>query len=63
MSEKKVSVKVIKRYNDIVLKEIQEIGNILTVSDARAKHLIKEGMAELVKDIPAKPEKQEGKEQ
>lgn len=63
MSEKRVFVKVIRRYNDIVLKKIQEVGTVLEVSEARAKHLVKEGMVELVKEVPAKPEKQEGKEQ
>ena len=41
-------VKVIKRYNDVVLKKIQEPGTILEVGDKRADHLVREEMAEYV---------------
>lgn len=41
-------VRVIKRYNDMILKNIQEEGTILEVSKGRAEHLVNEGMAELI---------------
>ena len=51
-------VKVIKRYNDVVLKKIQEPGTILEVGDKRADHLVREEMAEYV---TASGKREEGK--
>lgn len=48
-------VKVIKRYNDIVLKKTQEKGTVFEVSEARAKHLVEQKMVEIVEE--KKPEK------
>lgn len=45
-----MKVKVIKRYNDLVLKKIQEVGTVLEVTDARGKYLIGQGMAEKLMD-------------
>lgn len=42
----KVKIKVIKRYYDIVLKEIIEQGTVRDVEEERARHLISEGVAE-----------------
>lgn len=42
--EEKMFVKVIKRYNDISLGKIQEVGTVLEVTEARGKYLIKQGM-------------------
>ena len=41
-----VKVRVIKRYSDVVLRKIQEVGTVLDVDERRAAHLIKEGVAE-----------------
>lgn len=54
-----VKVKVIKRYNDLDLKKIQEVGTILEVADVRGKYLISQGMAEEIKEY-AKEQKPEG---
>ena len=45
-----VKVKCIKRYSDIKLKKIVEVGDILNVDDERAEHLIQEGVAEITKE-------------
>ena len=42
-----MKVKCIKRYSDIKLKKIVEVGDILEVDDERAEHLIQEGVAEI----------------
>ena len=51
-----MKVKVIKRYNDMVLNKIQEVDTTFEVADARGKYLIGQGM---VKEVKAK--KTEGK--
>ena len=43
-------VKCIKRYSDIRLKEIIEVGTVLEVDKERAEHLIHDGVAEAVKE-------------
>lgn len=53
-----MKVKCIKRYSDIKLKKIVEVGDILDVDDERAEHLIQEGVAEITKET----EKTAGKE-
>ncbi|MDD2960429.1 MAG: hypothetical protein PHR92_18250 [Lachnospiraceae bacterium] len=60
-----MKIKVIKRYNDLTLKAIQEEDTELDVSEQRAKYLVSQGMAEIVKEEPAKAAKAktEGKEQ
>lgn len=45
-----MKVKVIKRYNDLALKKIQEIGTVLEVKDERGEYLISQGMAEKITD-------------
>ena len=45
-----VKVKCIKRYSDIRLKEIIEVGTVLEVDKERAEHLIHDGVAEAVKE-------------
>ena len=45
-----IKVKVIKRYNDVVLNKIKEKGEIFEVSKERAEHLAKEGMVEIIKE-------------
>ena len=45
-----MKVKVIKRYSDIRLHKVIESGTVLEVDEARADHLVKEGMAEIVKE-------------
>lgn len=45
-----MKVKVIKRYNDLALKKIQEIGTVLEVTDKRGEYLISQGMAEKIMD-------------
>lgn len=54
-------IKAIKRYSDIVLKRIVEKDEMLEVSEARAEHLVKEGMAEIIGE--GKQAKAERKEQ
>lgn len=46
-------VRVIKRYNDMVLKKIQEKGTEFEVSEARAKHLVKQKMVQIVEEKKA----------
>ena len=43
-----MKVKVIKRYSDIRLHKVIESGTVLEVDEARADHLVKEGMAGVV---------------
>ena len=45
-----MKVKCIKRYSDVKLKKIVEVGEILDVDDERAEHLIHEGVAEITKE-------------
>lgn len=45
-----MKVKVIKRYNDLALKKIQEIGTVLEVKDERGEYLISQGMVEKIMD-------------
>ena len=52
-----MKVKVVKRYNDMVLKKIQEPGTVFETDDKRAEHLIKEGMADKVQEEPSKSNK------
>lgn len=54
-------IKAIKRYSDIVLKRIVEKDEMLEVSEARAEHLVKEGMVEIISE--GKQAKSERKEQ
>ena len=44
-----MKVKVIKRYNDMLLHKVQEAGTIFEVADARGRYLIGQGMVEEVK--------------
>ena len=37
-------VKVIKRYNDLVLKKIQEKDTVFETTEKRAQYLVKQGM-------------------
>lgn len=46
-----MKVKVIKRYNDIVLGKIQEVDTVFDVDDARGKYLIGQGMVEEVETV------------
>ena len=48
-----MKIKAIKRYSDIRLHKVIEPGTVLDVDEARAEHLVREGMAEIVKE-PAK---------
>lgn len=43
-------IKVIKRYSDVMLGVIKEVGDILEVSEQRGKHLIHEGVAVMEKE-------------
>lgn len=52
-----MKVKVVKRYNDMVLKKVQEPGTVFEADDKRAEHLIKEGMAEKVQEESLKVSK------
>ena len=45
-----MKVKCIKRYSDIRLKEIIEVGTVLEVDKERAEYLIHDGVAEAVKE-------------
>lgn len=45
-----MKVKVIKRYNDVVLNKIKEKYEVFEVSKERAEHLVKEGMVEIIKE-------------
>lgn len=43
-----VRVKVVKRYNDIVLKKIQEVDAEFETDGKRAEYLVNQGMVEIV---------------
>lgn len=45
-----MKVKAIKRYSDVRLNKVIEPGTILDVDEARAKHLVHEGMVEILKE-------------
>ena len=45
-----MKVKCIKRYSDVRLNKIIEVGEVLEVDKARAKHLVNEGCVEIVKE-------------
>lgn len=45
-----MKVKAIKRYSDIRLHKVIEPGTVLEVDEARADHLVKEGMVEILKE-------------
>jgi hypothetical protein len=47
---KEVKVKCIKRYSDVRLNKVIEVGTVLEVDKERAEHLIHEGVAEAVKE-------------
>lgn len=47
-------VKVIKRYSDVVLNKIKEVGDMFNVSEQRAQHLEKEGVAVIIKEKQTK---------
>lgn len=49
-------VKVIKRYSDILLGKIKEVGEVVEVSEQRGKHLIHEGVAVMDKEKKAPAE-------
>ena len=55
-----MKVRYIKRYNDIKLKKIVEVGDILDVDDERAEHLIQEGVAEITKETEKAASKEKG---
>lgn len=56
-----MNVKCIKRYSDVRLNKIIEAGTVLEVDKARAEHLVREGVAEIVKETEKATDK--GKEQ
>ncbi len=41
----KVKVRVIKRYSDVMMGKIKEVGEVFEVSEQRGKYLIHEGVA------------------
>ena len=45
-----MKVKAIKRYSDVRLNKVIEPGTVLEVDEARADHLVKEGMVEILKE-------------
>nr|DAW89783.1 MAG TPA: hypothetical protein [Bacteriophage sp.] len=45
-----MKVKCIKRYSDVRLNKVIEVGTVLEVDKERAEHLIHEGVAEAVKE-------------
>lgn len=45
-----MKVKCIKRYSDVRLNKIIEVGEVLEVDKDRAKHLVNEGCVEIVKE-------------
>lgn len=47
-------VKVIKRYSDILLGKIKEVGEVMEASEQRAQHLVKEGVAVIIKEKQTK---------
>ena len=56
-----MKVKCTKRYSDVRLKEVIEVGTVLEVDEERAKHLVHEEVAEIVKETEKAAGK--GKEQ
>ncbi len=52
-------VKVIKRYNDLELKKIQDVGKTFETSEKRAQHLVEQGMVEIVAE-PKKASEKKG---
>ena len=58
-----MKVKVIKRYSDIRLHKVIESGTVLEVDEARADHLVKEGMAEIVKEPTKTAQRSKGSSQ
>lgn len=57
-----MKVKVIKRYNDLVLKKIQKVDTIFEVTDERGKYLIGQGMVEEFKEDTKGQETEAAKE-
>ena len=57
-----MKVKVIKRYNDLVLKKIQKVDTIFEVTDERGKYLIGQGMVEEFKEDTKSQEAEAAKE-
>lgn len=55
-----MKVKVIKRYNDVVLKKIQKEGTVLEVDEKRAKHLVKQGMVVIVDETKKETAEKKG---
>ena len=55
-----LKLKCIKRYSDVKLKKIVEVGDILDVDDERAEHLIQEGVAEIIKETEKAASKEKG---
>lgn len=47
-----VKVKVVKRYHDMVLNKIHKKDYVFETDEKRAEHLVKEGVAEILKDQP-----------
>lgn len=45
-----MKVKCIKRYSDVRLNKVIEVGTVLEVDKERAEHLIHEGVVEAVKE-------------
>ena len=52
-------VKVVKKYSDIVIGEIKEVGEIFEVDEQRAEHLEKEGAVKILREPKAKAGKEE----
>lgn len=44
-----VNVKCIKRYSDVLLHRVVEVGEVLEVTQDRANHLVCEKVAQIVK--------------
>lgn len=56
-----VKVKVIKRYSDVVLNKIHEKDYEFETDEKRAEHLVKEGVAKILKDQPLEKAVKSGK--
>lgn len=54
-----MKVKATKRYSDVRLHQVIEPGTVLEVDEARAKHLVHEGVAEIVKETAKKAQGKE----
>ncbi len=50
-----MKVKVIKRFNDMKERKIQEVGTVLEVNEARMKWLISQGMVEKCQEPEEEP--------